>query len=136
MSMASSSSIIIGQKSSGLYLKPCTRSPAFLSWNPISRLAVSKCKNDEMGFWGNKTRLQYDNRTKRCVKKNIFSENGNRFQVICLSVLFFFLHFRSSFAAYANTVPGAPLPSGPPPSHPMSVEFHLMHRKSGFFFFP
>ncbi|KAL8485549.1 hypothetical protein ACS0TY_027735 [Phlomoides rotata] len=62
-----------------------------LNWNPISRLAVSKCKNDEMSFWGNKTRLQYDNTTKR-----------------------------NSFVVYANSVPGAPLPSGPSKSGPMS----------------
>ncbi|KAI3464479.1 hypothetical protein Pfo_021142 [Paulownia fortunei] len=88
MSMASS--IIVGHKSStGLYLKPYPRSRA-LSWNPISKLSVSKCK-DEIGFWGNKTRVQFDSKTKR-----------------------------NSFSVYANSVPGAPLPSGPPPSNSMS----------------
>ncbi|XP_042031509.1 uncharacterized protein LOC121778256 [Salvia splendens] len=50
MSLASSSSIIIA--------KPGTRLQS-LSWNPISRLALSKCKTDEFGFWASKKTLQH-----------------------------------------------------------------------------
>lgn len=90
--MASSSSIIFAQNYAGSYTKPSTRFPS-LAWNPISRLAVSKCKNDELSFWGSKTRLQYDSRDQR-----------------------------KSFLVCANTAPGVPPPASGPPSssHPMS----------------
>ncbi|KAL6492864.1 hypothetical protein OROGR_032623 [Orobanche gracilis] len=81
--------------SAGLCAKPYpTRSQAALSWNPISRLSLSsKLNNGAISFLSNKTRsLQSDNnRTKR-----------------------------NSFAVYANSVPGAPSPSGPPSSNSMS----------------
>ncbi|KAH6759241.1 hypothetical protein C2S51_019476 [Perilla frutescens var. frutescens] len=94
MSMASSSSIFIAQISAGSHTKQCTRFPA-LAWNPISRFSVSKCKNDELSFWGSKTRLQYDR--SRSDQRNSF--------VVC-----------------ANTAPGVPPPASGPPSssHPMS----------------
>lgn len=65
-----------------------------MAWNPISRLAVSKFKNDELSFCGGQTRLQYDSRDAR-----------------------------KSFVVRANTAPGVPpAASGPPSSsgHPMS----------------
>ncbi|KAL1533653.1 hypothetical protein AAHA92_33511 [Salvia divinorum] len=54
MAMVSSSSVIIVHNS----VKPST-SFQCLSWNPISRLALSKCKNDEFGFWAAKKTLQH-----------------------------------------------------------------------------
>ncbi|GER37758.1 plastid-targeted protein 2 [Striga asiatica] len=80
------SSIMIGYKSSGLYMKP-----PYPSSNSISRLSSSLMwKSDQMGFLRKKMQ-------SHCKIK------------------------RDSFAVYANNVPGAPLPSGPPPnSHPKS----------------
>ncbi|XP_057795811.1 uncharacterized protein LOC131011927 [Salvia miltiorrhiza] len=49
MSMATSSSITV------FSAKPTSTR----SWNPISRLAVSKCKNHELSFWARKKTLQY-----------------------------------------------------------------------------
>ncbi|KAL6515572.1 hypothetical protein OROHE_018606 [Orobanche hederae] len=91
-----STSIIVGYSSSsaGLCKKPYpTRSQAVLSsWNLISRLSLSKWNDGVISLSGNKTRsLQSDNKNKR-----------------------------NSFAVYANSVPGAPSPSGPPSSNPMS----------------
>ncbi|KAI3460597.1 hypothetical protein Pfo_017260 [Paulownia fortunei] len=84
--MSIASSMFVAHKSTGLQIKSNLSSQGLHS-TPVSKLAISKCK-DEMSFWGNKTRLQYcDIKTKR-----------------------------HSFAVYATGVQGAPLPSGPPPS--------------------
>ncbi|KAK6132332.1 hypothetical protein DH2020_033956 [Rehmannia glutinosa] len=90
MSMASS--IIVGHKYStaNFHLKPYPRSQA-LYWSPISRLSFPNC-TEKMGSWGNKTILQTNKRYR----------------------------FRKSFVVYANGEAGAPLPSGPPSSNPMS----------------
>ncbi|KAL7118003.1 hypothetical protein ACP275_03G108500 [Erythranthe tilingii] len=85
-----SSMMIVGHKSAGFYANPNSRSShSKLSWNPISKLAFAS----EIGFLGKKTRVvQYcdNHKTKR-----------------------------NSFVVYASSLPGAPLPSGPP-SKPMS----------------
>ncbi|KAL3638797.1 hypothetical protein CASFOL_016704 [Castilleja foliolosa] len=57
------SSIMVGYKSSFLYMKPYSRSQA-LSSNPISRLSVSNF-DDEIVFPSNKTRAQSNIITKR-----------------------------------------------------------------------
>ncbi|KAL6512055.1 hypothetical protein OROGR_021652 [Orobanche gracilis] len=85
-----STSIIVGFNSSsaGLCKKPYpTRSQAALSaWNLTSRLSLSKWNDGVICFSGNKTiPVQSDNKNKR-----------------------------NSFAVYANSVPGAPSPFGPP----------------------
>ncbi|KAG6435956.1 hypothetical protein SASPL_100837 [Salvia splendens] len=60
MSMASSSSIVVAHNSA---VFSGTRSQA-LSWNPISRLAVSKRKSDELSFWAaKKTVLRHTTRS-------------------------------------------------------------------------
>ncbi|XP_011097836.1 uncharacterized protein LOC105176659 [Sesamum indicum] len=95
MSSSMASSIIFGHKSTALIpTKPYARTQQqVLCWNPISTLGmISKCRVDENCSWGDKTRVMSDNKMKR-----------NRL-----------------FVVYANSVPGAPLPSGPPPSKSMS----------------
>ncbi|KAK4429681.1 hypothetical protein Salat_1268700 [Sesamum alatum] len=90
-SSSMASSIMVGHKSTALIrTKPYPRSQV-LYWNPISTLGVSKYRDDQISFRENKTRVMSDNITKR-----------------------------NSFVVYANSVPGAPLPSGPPPSKSMS----------------
>ncbi|KAL0326224.1 UNVERIFIED_CONTAM: hypothetical protein Sradi_5191700 [Sesamum radiatum] len=95
MSSSMASPMIVGHKSTALIrTKPYPRSQQVLCWNPISKLGmISKCRDDGISFWGNKTGVMSNNyKTKRN----------------CL------------FVVYANSVPGAPLPSGPPPSKSMS----------------
>ncbi|KAL1543857.1 hypothetical protein AAHA92_20776 [Salvia divinorum] len=68
MSMASSSSVAVAHNSD---VFSSTRRFQALSWNPISRLAVSKCKNDELSFWaGKRTVLQYTARKSFVVSAN------------------------------------------------------------------
>ncbi|KAG8378298.1 hypothetical protein BUALT_Bualt08G0122900 [Buddleja alternifolia] len=83
-------SIVFGYKSSSLHIKPYSRSSRSLAWNPISKLPISKSK-DEISLWNNKRGMQCDNKAKR-----------------------------KSFVVHANSLPGAPLPSGSPPSKSMS----------------
>ncbi|KAL3641299.1 hypothetical protein CASFOL_016267 [Castilleja foliolosa] len=66
------SSIMVGYKSSGFYMKPYSR-PQALSWNPISRLSLPKF-NDQIGFLGNKTIVQSNIHDKR--SSFIVSANG------------------------------------------------------------
>ncbi|XP_042049566.1 uncharacterized protein LOC121795175 [Salvia splendens] len=67
MSMASSSSIVVAHNSA---VFSGTRSQA-LSWNPISRLAVSKRKSDELSFWAaKKTVLRHTTRKSFVVSAN------------------------------------------------------------------
>ncbi|KAL0438058.1 UNVERIFIED_CONTAM: hypothetical protein Slati_2288800 [Sesamum latifolium] len=86
MSSSMASSIMVGRKSTALIrTKPYPMSQQVLCWNPIS--TFSKCRDDEISLCGKKTRVMSDYyKTKRK----------------CL------------FVVYANSVPGAPLPSGPP----------------------
>ncbi|KAL0314283.1 UNVERIFIED_CONTAM: hypothetical protein Sangu_2272700 [Sesamum angustifolium] len=97
MSSSMASPMIVGHKSTALIrTKPYPRSQQVLCWNPISKLGmISKCRDDGISFWGNKTGVMSNNyKTKRN----------------CL------------FVVYANSVPGAPLPSGPPPSKSIGGE--------------
>ncbi|KAL6512033.1 hypothetical protein OROGR_021630 [Orobanche gracilis] len=89
-----STSIIVGFNSSsaGLCKKPYPmRSQAtWSSWKLTSRLSLSKWNDGVISFSGKKTiSVQSD-------------DNRNK---------------RNSFAVYANSVPGAPSPSGPPMCH-------------------
>ncbi|PIN11380.1 hypothetical protein CDL12_16002 [Handroanthus impetiginosus] len=77
--MSTANSIIMGHRSTISHIKSYTRSQT-LSWNPISRLVISK-PNGEINLWGNKTRVQCDNKTTR-----------------------------NSFIVYANSMPGTPPP--------------------------
>lgn len=62
--MSTASSMIVGHKSSGLYVNPRSRA---LSCNPMTKLVVSKCK-DDISFWSKSTRLQsHNHKTKRYV---------------------------------------------------------------------
>ncbi|KAK6114826.1 hypothetical protein DH2020_007095 [Rehmannia glutinosa] len=83
--MSMASSIIVGHKStSNFHMIKPYPRSQALYWSPISRLSFLN-STEKMGSFGNKMRLQSNNS-----------------------------HFRNSFGVYANSVPGDPLPSGPP----------------------